>query len=297
MPGREWAAPPGPLLIADPAAHGEGREVGKAKLDGQLAQLAALVAHGNEWLAGNMSRPSTVAAGSTFQYVNEVSFTLTTGRIMKRTITAEDPNAWLQGCAQRGVTTLWLDPRTTDPGPMPGHLAAAFANGTRSSILALGPKPQRWVAAWTVGRSGAPDNRIWNVIYVGSPDRNGLSTGPDLDTAHKRLVDAVSAARDLANRFGWTDWARWFAEAMAMGDSSVPRARFHDDAVPASADLPRRQLFALASGSYVFGGMGSWNDLLAPDPQGEAEYERVSSDLYTAVLQAVAAAVNPTTVQ
>jgi hypothetical protein len=266
-------------------------------MDGQLAQLAALVAHGNEWLAGDRSRRSPVASGSTFQYVNQVRFTLTTGRVVRRTDTVEDPVAWFQGCAKRGVNSLWLDPRTADPGSLPARIAAAFANGSRSSIVAMGPSPERWVAGWTVGRPGAPDNRIWDVFYDGSPDKSGMSPVSDINAAGERLVDAVSTARELAIRFGWIDWARWFAEALAVGESSAPSAHFHDDALPASAEPSRRRLFALAAGSHVFGGMGSWNDLAAPDPQGEAEYERVSSELYAAVLESVAAAVNPTGVQ
>jgi hypothetical protein len=264
-------------------------------VDGQLAQLAALVAHGNEWMAGDRARQCTVAAGTTFQYVNAVRFTLSEGRNVERPITAEDPSAWLEGLAERGVNSLWLDPRTANPGPLPAHIAAAFANGTRSSILAAGHHAERWIAAWTVRQPRAPDNRIWDVHYVGSSDRSGLREVPAIRSAHERLVGAASAARDLANRFGWTDWAQWFAEALTVADSSAPTARFFDDALPPSSELARRRLFALASGSYVFGGMGSWNDLAAPNPNGEAEYLEVSAELYTTVLLAVAAAVNPVT--
>lgn len=262
-------------------------------MDGQLAQLAALVAHGNEWLAGDRRHPSTVAAGSTFQYVNQVTFSLTSGRFLRRTVTADDPGAWLQGCADRGVTSLWLDPRPNEPGPLPAHIAAAFANSSRCSILATGSTHERWVAGWTVGPAGAPDNRIWDVFYVGSADESRLGPVPDIDTAHDRLLAAVSATRDLADRLGWRDWAHWFDEVVAAGAATRPTARFHDDALPMSAVLPRRQLFVIASGSYVFGGMGSWNDLAVPDPESEDQYQRTSAELYTAVLQAVAAAVNP----
>lgn len=262
-------------------------------MNGELAQLAALVAYGNDWLEGDRSRPTDVASGTTFQFVNDVRFELSTGWLKKRLLTADSPGAWLQGCAERGVTALWLDPHPTPAGQLPAHIAAAFANGSRCSIVAVGPGSERWVAGWSVGRVGAPDNRIWDVLYVGSSDRNGRIVIPDLDTAREQLERQVSAARDLATRFGWTDWAGWFVEALAAGKSNEPRTRLHDDAMPASAELANRQLFALASGSYVFGGMGSWNDLGAPDPHGEADYQRISTDLYSAVLEAVAAAVSP----
>lgn len=263
-------------------------------MDGQLAQLAAFVAHGNEWLAGDRSRPVSVAEGSTFQYVNEVRFTLTTGRIVKRTHSARDPAAWLHGLDARGVTSLWLDPRTTGSGLFPAHIAAALANGTRSAIVAKGHTAERWIATWNVGRPLAPDSRIWDVDYVGSAHRGGLRGLLDIPSARERLVGATSEARDLAYQLGWSEWARSFDEALAVGDSAAPRAPFHDDALPESSELPRRQLFGLASGAYVFGGMGSWNDMLPPDPSAEASYRRVTEELFAAVLQGVAAAVNPT---
>jgi hypothetical protein len=218
---------------------------------------------------------------------------MSTGGLKKRSLTADSPDDWLEACAERRIIALWLDPHPTAAGQLPAHLAAAFANGTQCSIVAVGPKSERWVAGWSVGRPGAPDNRIWDVLYVGSRDRSSWVGTPDLDAARERLERQASAARDLATRFGWTDWAEWFAEALTAGTSNDPVARFHDDVMPASADRARRQLFALASGSYVFGGMGSWNDLEAPDPQGEAAYQRISMELYSAVLEAVAASVNP----
>lgn len=261
-------------------------------MDGQLAQLAALVAHGNEWLAGDRSRSVTVGQGSTFQYVNDVRFTLTTGRIVKRRHRAQDPSGWLHGLDARGVTSLWLDPRAADPGALPARIAAAFANSSRSSIVAVGRAGERWVAAWTVGRPLAPDNRIWDVDYVGSAHGGGLTGMPDMRTAYERLVSSIRKARDLAVEFGWSEWARWFDDALDMGASAAPKARFHDDVLPESSESQRRQLFALASGSDVFGGMGSWNDM-QPPASAEAAYRRVTAELSTAVVQGVAAAVNP----
>lgn len=262
-------------------------------MDGQLAQLAALVAHGNEWLAGDRSRPIRVAEGSTFQYVNDVRFTLTTGRIVKRRHRAQDPSGWLHGLDARGVTSLWLDPRTTGSGLFPAHIAAALANGTRAAIVAKGHTAERWIATWNVGRPQAPDRRIWDVHYAGSSDRGDLRGIPDIPTARERLVSAVAEARALATEFAWPEWARWFDEALAEGTSATPTARYHDDVLPGSFEVPRRQLFSLATGAYVFGGMGSWNDMLLPDPSAEASYRRVTEELFAAVVQGVAAAVNP----
>ena len=48
----------------------------------------------------------------------------------------------------------------------------------------------------------------------------------------------------------------------------------------------------MATRAWVFGGMGSWNDLVFAARTEEDEYNRLSAKLYLAVLGAFVAAVN-----
>jgi hypothetical protein len=48
----------------------------------------------------------------------------------------------------------------------------------------------------------------------------------------------------------------------------------------------------MASQAWVFGGMGSWNDLGFPDAADNDRYRAVTAGLYDAVLGAIAAAAN-----
>lgn len=47
----------------------------------------------------------------------------------------------------------------------------------------------------------------------------------------------------------------------------------------------------MAAAGWVFGGTGSWNDVVFSGPDGE-RYEEVTSGLYAAVLEGIAAATN-----
>ncbi|GAB3914442.1 hypothetical protein GCM10011575_44990 [Microlunatus endophyticus] len=49
---------------------------------------------------------------------------------------------------------------------------------------------------------------------------------------------------------------------------------------------------AAGSRAWVFGGMGSWNDLGFPDEGVEQDYEQLSSTLFAAVLTAITTATN-----
>ena len=58
--------------------------------------------------------------------------------------------------------------------------------------------------------------------------------------------------------------------------------------------LEARQLLATASHAWVFGGMGSWNDVALTDDE---RYKPVTAELFEAVLEAVVAATNAPTVE
>ena len=262
-------------------------------MDQTLAQVVALVAHGNAWLAGDRRAPAGLAPNSTFQFVRAVRFERRTSGLFAKLEVAEDTDTWLRQLALHETSALWLDTRQFGRGALPDHIAAAFANGARASILAEGPKPERWVPTWSVGRQAtAEEKHIWDVLYVGGPDRNGPPKAIAVDTARARLLEAAEAARDLARRVGWLDWAGYFDEALGEYRSIDPAIRYNADLLPPGSPLERRQLIALAVGSHVFGGMGSWNDMDVPRDETKA-YRHVSETLYAAILEGLMAGANP----
>ena len=266
-------------------------------MDQTLAQLVALVAHGNAWLASDRAARAaapSLATNSTFQFVRGVRFERRTTGLFAKLEVAEDADTWLRQLATREVTGLWLDTRQFSLGALPDHIAAAFANGARASILAGGSKPERWVATWSVGvQPTAEEKHIWDVLYVGGPDKNGPPTAVSVDAARSGLAEVVEAARAFALRLGWQDWAEYFDAAFAEFRSEDPAIRYNLDLLPPSSPLDRRQLVALAVGSHVFGGMGSWNDMDVPNNEAGA-YHRLSETLYAAILDGLMAGANPT---
>jgi len=264
-------------------------------MDGQVAQVAALVAHGSAWLAGDREGAVRVERGSTFQYVRSVRFQREVGQPPAPATTDDDVSGWFGRFEAWGVTALWMDPRPLAIPTFPAHVLAAFANASRASIVAEGRERVRWISTWTVDRARTPtDKRIWTVETIGRDDLANLGPRPSIGAVTEALAERVGAARDLAQRWGETFWAGQFERALAVGSSDQPRAQFHDDVLPPGAELDRRRLFAMASSAWVFGGMGSWNDI-GPPAGDEGEYRAVTETLYAAVLDAVAAAVNPGT--
>lgn len=83
-------------------------------------------------------------------------------------------------------------------------------------------------------------------------------------------------------------WAAWFERALAVGDD-IP---YYPDMLPLGYTYEARHLAALAAQAWVFGGMGSWNDMTFENESATAEYGAVSRDLYNAILVGLVASVD-----
>lgn len=266
-------------------------------MNGELAQLICLASYGSAWLAagGRQEPPALDRDNSTFQFVGSVVFRFDETAPGQEPEAADDVARWLLGLRERDVARLWLvlpEPRpVTGPGTAvtDEHMLAGFANAGRQSLLAAcRDRPETWRAAWTVGDPRRLDRRIWSVDYRGGHADSAAPQRPDLAVAGQVLAEALRAAKSFAAGQDLPEWAGWFDRALA-GDGSIP---VHPDMLPPGWPEGQRHLAAMAAQAWVFGGMGSWNDLTFGDPGVEAEYGEVSRCLYAAVLAAFAASVN-----
>lgn len=269
-------------------------------MHGELAEVVALAAHGSVWLSGVLpgSPPPLDTTNSTFQYVRRVRFEFCSSTL-QGAATAPDVGAWLQGARERGIDRLWLF--VPDPGvvvaageEVPDRMLIAFAGAGQWSLIATsaGNPRELWRGSWTVGDDEAPDRRIWDVQYRGEPLNGTIDPlRPDISTCQRGLTAALQEIEAFARIQDLGSWADWFAAAREINQAEDPP--YHPDMLP-DVGYPKsaKQLLAMATRGWVFGGMGSWNDLVFSTQEDEDEYERLSAALYSAVLAAFVAAVN-----
>ena len=255
-------------------------------MNGELAQTIAIATHGSAWLRDprSIDLHAFVAGNSTFQYVAHVNFD-----------GAEALPEWMAARAADGVERLWLAHADVagGGGPLSQHLAAAFAGGGAGAILAPGSRTSTlWRAAWGVTDRDAPDRRIWSATYR-YREVDVAPVRPGVDATAERLVEALKAARAFAAEMSLDHWASWFAEALSQWEEPGRTPKFHADLFPAGLFDDRAvRLASMAQSSYVFGGMGSWNDLAFDGAAERRIYADVSSELYAAMLEGFVAAVN-----
>jgi hypothetical protein len=261
-------------------------------VNGELAQAICLAAYGSAWLAGPADRepPALETTSDNFQFVASLRFEMEFGGGQ------DSVAAWLGDLRGRGIDRLWLvagapGRAVIGEAPIDERYLVAFAGAGSWFVLTTGAEAETWRAAWEVGDLHAPDRRIWNVTYRGQVLPLGADPPrPSVAGADRRLRDALRAAADLASsRPEIAEWAGIFEGALTTNE---PPDRL--DLLPTdsySADAHR--LAATAAAGWVFGGMGSWNDYsFRDDTEFQARYDRVSEDLYRAVLDGLVAATN-----
>lgn len=257
-------------------------------MNGELAQAVALVAHGNAALHGLEDVRALEASNSTFQYVRSLELGVRRGW---RTTSVHSVAEWTEEV--RGtVDRLWLLRGNANP------VAGSNQGGWR--ILGQGPRrASAWSGHWSVNHAGVdrgdPQPRIWEVAYRLSahgprprvPSIDVPRRTDELRTALRETAEFARGDQALA------DFAESFDEARAIGDSDDPRAPYHDDMLPSVGySLEARRLLAMATGAWVFGGMGSWNDVFIPEPERADEYRTVTAQLYRAVIDGISDAAN-----
>lgn len=264
-------------------------------MNGELAQLIWLAAHGTHFLRTGVLPPldSTV-----FQFARSVTFDSPRRQLLKRRERTHVPNNWFKQIKAAGFTEVGVDVlgqlSKTDKGPLPDHIATAFAGGGAASVTAIGPKrAERWTSDWQVWGGERPaDNRIWLIKYRGIADKRCRELKhPTIDIGTESLLSSLEAADSFATEHAPRPWCQIFADARGLLDQEHPEMTYHDDLLPKGFDPAGRRLLAAASKAWVFGGMGSWNDNWF-EGDVEATYRSVSKSLYAGVTTAIDAAAN-----
>ncbi|MEN2742119.1 hypothetical protein ABCS02_30420 [Microbacterium sp. X-17] len=259
-------------------------------MNGELAALIALCLHGNDWLATGTGRaPDLDTANSAFRYVERVHVTCPQRRMLRsRKWEADGVADWLRFVNDSGARRLSLVVGSAQPSDLPDPLAASFANGGRWALVDDAPTPHLWQSHWAVHDRNRTDQRIWAVQLTGSPLGQSWLAQPAPSSAQEDLRAALDAIRGFAEGDDdIADWATWFTEALRLLDASEPVIPYYPDLAPEGLPRESRQLLAAAVKSWVFGGMGSWNDLAYSDAARKAEYDQRTAELYRSVLAAL----------
>jgi hypothetical protein len=261
----------------------------------ELAQTIALIAHGNEYLSSSRRELHELfPSHSTFQYVSDVSFQR--GKALdprpgRSETLARNTRGWFSRLGIDRIRSLKLDLLNLQHLPPP-YATSLFTAG--SAWVIQTDQGKCWQGNWSFMNPGSRQAKIWKVDYWEHDNIPVIKDFPDIETAYRDLESSLVEARNFSEKrkFGWE---KWFGKAVELLHNPSPVLPFYADLLPSTFENTKiQQLLAGALQAWVFGGLGSWNDVYITDSSLEKEYQQISKSLYASVIQAVGAVTNST---
>lgn len=272
-------------------------------MTGTLAQLIALTAYGNDYIRTGKAPADFDTANTTFRFCSRVDFKgfkkpLFSSQL-REYVVAGKPTEWFRYLRADSCMYLRLYYQSSKDQTMANdHKMAGFVGGGGTWLIEAIYKnySNYWANRWEVGDKDAADQKVWTVSYgLTAPKQHTTNRQFDNQKIRDKLRQTLTRISTFANSKDLSFWSeRFFDKARSVLDSGTPSDGFyHYDLVPLeNYPLAAQQLLFAAGSAWVFGGMGSWNDLGFDSSEINAEYERLSGELYAGINEAVIAAVN-----
>lgn len=212
---------------------------------------------------------------------------------------AETPESWFKKLAHRGCSGLRLHNSPMRPNQKLGHidphiLVGLVGGGPRWFIEPVyGEHSELWEGFDRIGDKNAADKKIWLSAYILIGEAESAArVDADIGAASRDLKEALAKIEPVAREIAVPQFAEAFAAARVAlegkgGEQPPSFVRFTD----LKPDATR--LLNAAGRAWVFGAMGSWNDL-APADAMKQRYEATSKALFTALQRAVIVVANST---
>jgi len=273
---------------------------GMTSMNGPIAQLVAIACHANAWLQGGEAThfyPSNLS----FQFCDSVNFVKLKRRWFQETYSetpiAEDPNAWFKFLDSSGFRAILVHRTAQNLHGISDRMSSAFVGGGGRWFLEANRENSSdfYEARWAVWNPNAPENKIWRVTY-GLYEEKSAPRPFERAGLQSLKVELDTALRDI-HRFAVKNELTWFAEQFQKGleclQARDPFALTHysDLAPQGMLTGESAQLLAAAQPAWVFGGMGSWNDL-GFEGDDKRLYEGLSDRLFELLNTIICAVTN-----
>ncbi|WP_298711434.1 hypothetical protein [Chitinophaga sp.] len=270
-------------------------------MTGTLYQIVTLAAYGNAFLKNRIRNPD-LSANLSFQHCNSVTFKVLERPFLfmnkKEKVAAANPADWFRFLQDGGCQKLRLHySPSKDQSAAKDYKLAGFVGGGGTWVIEAVylNYSEAWAGRWEVTQKDHPDNQIWSVTYMRIPSQFKTQ---DLQIPQQQAKDTLEEALANIESFALAQneegFGKTFSKARKTLSADTPeQAYYNKHLVPNDYfSLTARQLLYAAGTAWVFGGMGSWNDLSFGTDEDNATYEALTERLYHSVNQAVLCAVN-----
>lgn len=271
-------------------------------MDGEVAQLAALVISANHRLTHADDPMHWFADQRAFARSGEIRFEIATkntaGPAQMRTI-AQSPRDWLEQLPASGTVRACLgferqDEEAAEGERIPDRISAGFAGGGSRWVMTTqtaNGDTLGWRATWKAAFRNARDGRLWAVRYTATAGAPQLPPR-DIVAAATELRHALAEMSEFAWSYGAKEANKRFTSALALLEGAPDPLAYPPKVGPADTlSHEARCLLRAAQRGWMFDDMSGWGDLKV-DEDTLRDHARRAEALYDAVTSAMVAAVN-----
>jgi hypothetical protein len=264
-------------------------------MTGILAQIIAITSFGNEYLKNGVLN-NFYPENSTFQHCDTIDFREMRKKNIfvskKEFIIANNPLKWFEYLKKDDCIKLRLYYQTEKSDDH--KLAGLVGGGGNWYIECVYEKySDFWIGRWKHDKER--EKKPWIVTYGKAVEKQPtINQQFDIDKTKDELKIVLERITEFAFKETSETWGNIFEKAKKTLESKEPEKDFyHNDLIfNENYKLENRQLLMSASKAFVFGGMGSWNDMWLEPKEIEEKYNSLSAELYETMMKAIRSAIN-----
>ena len=135
----------------------------------------------------------------------------------------------------------------------------------------------------------------WQVTYGKAiENRPIINQQLNINQTRENLKTCLENITEFAFQETSENWGKIFEKAKDTLRNENPKSDYyHSDLISwNNYDLQNQQLLMSASKAFVFGGMGSWNDMSFEKKEIEEKYNKLSTELYDSIMKSITCAIN-----
>ena len=253
----------------------------------ELAMIVALVIHGNIYIRGDQAlvAPNLVQSIPVFKKYDvqfarkkKILFFFNQEQVISGT------DSWLKDIREKNAKRIWflnVDVRKD----LPDRIASSFQGGGSWAVqVDYESSSEVWVPNWSTNKV------VFKCLVY---DKVLPVENPKTAEAEGDLMKALEAARGFSAEIKFAEWTRTFTEILRRSKDLDFGPDGYLKIIPDGKDHAKeRRLLSIALESWVFGGMGSWNDLPSYGDALDKEYEKISNEFYAAEIEAFKTGAN-----
>ena len=269
-------------------------------MTGEVYQILTLIAYGNANLQCDYNIKDIININNAFKFCNSVSFVKVKKNVFgkrKEIEIARTPEEWFSYLKSKSCRVIRMKYFENTNENLPTHIASAFVGGGGHWIIncCFDEYSELWNCKWSLTQRDDPQNRIWTVAYtnLGESSKVDYNNFINLDNSILKLKEVLYQIEIFARTNDAVNFADIFQKSLQMLDNADNFETYFNDIIP-NGFYPansKRLLFS-AGNAWVFGGMGSWNDMYFEKEETQKEYDILSSQLYKVINQSIEDAIN-----